>query len=157
MSAIVVKMKPSTTYVSYKQTINIYTMVKIKWTPENKRILREMFNAEKTDLEISEYFGAATYAIAKERSVLGLVYRKMPKGIKRKKRSKNRTLPIDTNFCAITYNKDGQNHFSVVDSCKDIFTITRKMMQTQNIKNLVVLQPKYLLTQGSMEAIDLTK
>lgn len=122
----------------------------IRWNEKNKLILTEMYNAEKSDNEISEYFGAATFAIAKQRSNMGLVrYKKL--GMHRCAKVKKE----DKEFYAIYYMKDNRNHFSVIDvdkaGKKDVNDIVRKMIYNQNIDNVMILKPIAKLTRGSME------
>lgn len=125
---------------------------RIKWDISNIAKLVEMWNDEKTDLEIAEFFNTGIYAIGKQRCRLGLTQRKMPKGIKRAIKTK----VIDNNDIvnALFYVKDGLNHFSIIDKAKDPIDVARKIMYTQDIKEIIILQPAAKVKQGNMNIVN---
>lgn len=130
-------------------------MTRISWTPDNCQILTEMYDAGKTDLQISEYFSAGTYAIGKQRSKLGLVPYKKAKGLHRC--AKTIKEVINKPFYVVFYTKDSLNHFSMIESTSEEFvkTVAKKMIYTQGISEVTILQPTTKLVMQTVTEIKL--
>lgn len=123
----------------------------IDWNPKNRAILEQMWNDEKTDAEITEHFGARTYAVAKQRSIMGLVNKKMRVGIKRQSRS---VFNIDHNYNIIAYQIDCQQHFSKTRVLSDeaMHTLANKLLiKNKNIRAITVLVPSITVTRNSIQ------
>lgn len=127
----------------------------IQWTEQNKNKLEELWLAGKSDAEISLEFGAGTYAIAKERSILGFIDKKQPKGIKRAKRTISETNYKP--FYAIYYRKDNMNHFSLMENenPESVNEIARKLICSLNVPEVTILQPVTKLVMTKITEIKL--
>ncbi len=113
----------------------------IKWNKHNNKLLTAYWEHGVSDIEIAERFKAGVFAIAKQRSNLGLVKCKHRKGIKRAKRSV--IAQITKPFYAIYYRKDGVNHFSFLDTNVEqkAIELARHMIYNQKLKTVTVMQP----------------
>lgn len=120
----------------------------MKWTPECKQQLEQMFNDEKSDFEIARHFGIGTMAVAKERSVLGLVHfhRKGNVGVKRI------VKPIDTDKYVLSYEKDGKHHFSNLGNVtqQKAESLAVLMVKNNDIKDVSILTTCSYIKNGSI-------
>lgn len=120
----------------------------MKWTVECKEQLEQMFDDKKTDFEIARHFGIGKMAVAKKRSLLGLVYfhRKGNIGAKRVIKS------IDTNKYVLSYEKDGNHHFSNLGDItqEKAEKLAVLMVKNNNIKDVTILTTCSYIKNGSV-------
>lgn len=113
----------------------------INWNKTNNEILTLMWNEGKNDIEIAAYFNAGIYAIAKQRSNIGLITRKRMKGLHRKVKT---LIPIvNKMFFVAHYQQDGVNHFSRLDTENSTIAkeMIRKLIYNKGVTSVTLLQP----------------
>lgn len=113
----------------------------INWNKTNNEILTLMWNEGKNDIEIAAYFNAGIYAIAKQRSNIGLVKFKQKEGGHRK--PNNSTPIINKMFFVAHYQQDGINHFSRLETedATTAKTMIRKLIYNKGVTSVTLLQP----------------
>ena len=128
----------------------------IKWNALNNKKLEELWNNDICDKDIANIFKTGTYAVAKQRSNLGLVHRKMPKGIKRQTRKLLEHVS-EKPFYALYYCKDGKNHFSLLNTTHEAeaLSIARSMVYSQKLHDVTLLQPTTKLICETVRTIRL--
>lgn len=130
----------------------------INWTPENRQILEDMYNDDKSDAEISAHFGnnVGVYAVAKQRSILGFVKVKMKKGIRRQ--PKTVYIPDESYIVLHSVCKDGHDHFARLNynplDNVAVNNITNKMLnKNANIRSITILQPTMVVSRVNVEQL----
>lgn len=113
----------------------------IQWSKTNNEILTLMWNEGKNDIEIAAYFNAGIYAIAKQRSNIGLVSHKKKEGGHRK--PKTLTPIVNKMFFVAHYQQDGVNHFSRLDTENSTTAkeMIRKLIYNRGVTSVTLLQP----------------
>jgi hypothetical protein len=125
------------------------------WNALNRTTLENLYDKGFSDTQIAGHFKTGTYAIAKQRSVMGLVKFKKRKGIKRlpRKVAEVKNKP----FYALHYRKDGVNHFSYLDTNdpEKVKEIARNLIYTQKVEKVTLLQPTTQLICQKIKEITL--
>jgi hypothetical protein len=126
----------------------------VNWNPKNKATLEQMWNDEKTDAEITAHFGCGAWAVAKQRSIMGLTAFKQKKG-----RIGAVKSPVTPNydFNVLSYVKDGQHHMAV---CKNkdaelaMIFAGKILNRFKEISEITILEPSVVLTRTKHLTID---
>jgi hypothetical protein len=125
------------------------------WNDENLNTLREMYNDYKSDDEIATILGTTTYAVARQRSVIGLV--KFHRKVERCRRNVIVEDPFVTRQEVAYYTKDGQDHFIVITGLEHKEKLIRRVMDKQGIRHVVILKPTSVLSRGTTQHKDIIK
>lgn len=112
----------------------------VNWNTANKNRLVTLWNKGYSDHKLTEIFGAGTYAIAKQRSVMGLVTTKRKKHTRAPKTVNTTT---DKMFYAAFYEQDGKNHFTKIDTNNEEYAkkVIKVLMSNKGVSKVILLKP----------------
>lgn len=118
----------------------------MKWTLDANETLAAFWNSNTPaspyrDKNLAGLLGTTTYAVAKQRSKLGLVTRKVAY---HNRAAKSLKRALEATPFALFYKRDGQPHFMAIDNANKDIAITRGelvLASDADIKTVFVLQP----------------
>lgn len=122
----------------------------MKWTTERVNKLTEMFNNDCKDAEIAAAIGVGVMALAKQRSLRGLVYYKRNNKLKIAKRQ---PANQEKQYYALSYVKNGIRHYSNLGdmTLQRAVAVAIKLIHTNHITDVNVLKSCGVIKNGSLK------
>lgn len=120
----------------------------MKWTPGHNESLEHHYNNGYSDITLAKMFGTTPFAVAKQRSNLGLVKNKRRP---HQRAPKQEAVKAPPPVFVLHYNRDGVDHYLKIVG-DDLLKQGRQLMYGTNVKEVTVLKPvKKLVLQGVAE------